>query len=492
MKERSTNSERILGARGIGSFNGTSLFANVQTRAAESSSALRLPPHTLTQRAGLAVAQFALAIAPHAKTIWIACGPGNNGGDGYEAAVHLKLWGKCPVVTCLGASSNLPVDAAAARKRAFDAGVIFSEAVPPQYDVCIDALFGIGRVRPWDERGVDWVQRINAGAAPTISVDLPSGLDADTGTANGLHVHANYTLSLLTLKPGLFTADGRAASGEIWFNKLGIVTPEGACARLNSRPTSAPRAHNTHKGSYGDVCIVGGSHGMTGAALLAARAALQGGAGRVYVGLLDPTAGHLDMCQPELMYRELSELAYESMTVVAGCGGGNAIATQLPVVLAHSARLVLDADALNAIAKDTALQSLLAARPFQTTVLTPHPLEAARLMNLTAADVQGNRLGTAQALSDRFACTVVLKGSGTIIAAPDVLPRINTTGNARLATAGTGDVLAGLIGARLAAGGDAFSSTCECVFRHGQVADDWLSNTALTAQTLAQALKTKT
>ena len=440
------------------------------------------------QRAGLAVARFALAITPHAKTIWIACGPGNNGGDGYEAAALLKLWGKCPVVTCLADSGNLPVDAAVARKKAVDAGVIFSEAVPLQYDVCIDALFGIGRVRPWDERGADWVQRINAGAAPTISIDLPSGLEADTGTTNGPHVRADYTLSLLTLKPGLFTADGRAASGEIWLNKLGIDTPEGACARLNSRPTSAPRAHNSHKGSYGDVCVVGGSHGMTGAALLAARAALQGGAGRVYVGLLDPTAGHVDMCQPELMFRELAELGYESMTVVAGCGGGNAITTQLTVLLVRAARLVLDADALNAIAKDMALQSLLAARPYQTTVLTPHPLEAARLMKLTTAEVQGNRLRTAQAMADQFACTVVLKGSGTVIAAPDVLPRINTTGNARLATAGTGDVLAGLIGARLAVGGDAFSSACESVFRHGQVADDWPSHTTLTAQTLAQGL----
>lgn len=440
------------------------------------------------QRAGLAVAKLALAIAPHAKTIWIACGPGNNGGDGYEAAMHLKSWGKYPVVTCLGDSSNMTVDAAAARKIASDSGVALSEAVPPQYDMCIDALFGIGRVRPWDERGADWVQRINAGAAPTVSIDLPSGLDADTGTTHGLHVNAEYTLSLLTLKPGLFTADGRAACGEIWFNSLGIEAPEGACARLNNAPTIPPRAHNTHKGSYGDVCIVGGSNGMTGAALLAARAALKSGAGRVYVGLLGSPGVQLDIYQPELMFRELSEMTYENMTVVAGCGGGNAIVTQLSVLLTRSARLVLDADALNAIAKDGALQNLLAARPKQTTVLTPHPLEAARLMNLSTAEVQANRLGTAQAMADRFACTVVLKGSGTVITAPGLLPRINTTGNAHLATAGTGDVLAGIIGARLAAGGAAFSSACESVFRHGQVADNWVSNTTMTAQTLLLTL----
>jgi hydroxyethylthiazole kinase-like uncharacterized protein yjeF len=440
------------------------------------------------QRAGLAVAKFAVAIAPHAKTIWVACGPGNNGGDGYEAAMHLKLWGKHPVVTHLGESSNMPVDAAAARRKASEAGVVFSDAVPPQFDVCIDALFGIGRIRPWDDCGADWVRRMNACASPTISVDLPSGLDADTGITHGLYVKADYTLSLLTLKPGLFTADGRAACGEIWFNNLGIEVPEGACARLNGQPTIELRAHNTHKGSYGDVCIVGGSRGMTGAALLSARAALRGGAGRVYVGLLDPTARQLDICQPELMFRGLSDVAYENMTVVAGCGGGEAIAEHLPVLLNQSARLVLDADALNAIAKDVALQNLLAARSKQTTVLTPHPLEAARLMKLGTAEVQANRLGVAQAIADRFACTVVLKGSGTVIAAPGVLPRINTTGNARLATAGTGDVLAGLIGARLAAGVDSFSSACESVFLHGQVADEWISNTPMTAQTLAQAL----
>lgn len=472
----------------MGSYIGASLFANAQTRAAETLHAFHLPPYALMQRAGLAVAKFAVAVAPHAKTIWLACGPGNNGGDGYQAAMHLKLWGKYPVVTCLEDSRNMPDDAAAARKMASNAGVVFSETVPPQYDMCIDALFGIGLVRPWNERGADWVQRINAGSAPTVSIDLPSGLDADTGMTHGLHVNANYTLSLLTLKPGLFTADGRAACGEIWFNNLGLDKPEGACARLNNAPTISPRAHNTHKGSFGDVCIVGGSSGMTGAALLAARAALRGGAGRVYVGLLGSTAVQLDICQPELMFREISGLAYETMTVVAGCGGGEAIVAQLSVLLTQSARLVLDADALNAIAKNVTLQNLLTARPKQTTVLTPHPLEAARLMGLSIADVQANRLGIAQAMADQFACTVVLKGSGTVIAAPGVLPCINATGNARLATAGTGDVLAGLIGARLAAGRDAFSSASESVFRHGQVADDWVSNTTMTAHSLAQAL----
>lgn len=440
------------------------------------------------QRAGLAIAQLALAVAPHARIIWIPCGPGNNGGDGYEAARHLKSWGKSPIVTCLGSPENLPADAAASRQGAIDVGVTFSDTLPNTYDLCIDALLGIGRVRPWDDLGTHWIKKINSDAAPVLAVDLPSGLDADTGAAPVLCVKANYTLSLLTLKPGLFTANGREACGEIWFNSLGADEPSRACAQLNSASRRATRAHNTHKGSYGDVCIVGGSHGMTGAALLAARGALHGGAGRVYVTLLDSAATRLDICQPELMFRGLSELTYESMTVVVGCGGGDGIGAHLPDLLTRCARLVLDADALNAIAKDGALQSQLAARTAHTTVLTPHPLEAARLMNVSSAEVQSNRLGLAQAMADRFACAVVLKGSGTVIAAPGMLARINTSGNARLASAGTGDVLAGLIGARLAVGHDAFLSACESVFRHGQVADEWDSAVNMTARDLAQAL----
>ena len=370
-----------------------------------------------------------------------------------------------------------------------DAGVAFAEEAPQQYDLCIDALFGIGRIRPWDHLCTAWIQRMNTGPAPVLAVDLPSGVDADTGAAPALHVKANYTLSLLTLKPGLFTADGREASGDIWFNNLGVDPQAHACARLTSQPPSYPtRAHNTHKGSYGDVCVVGGTPGMTGAALLAARAALQGGAGRVYVGMLDATTMRLDSQQPELMFRGLSEINLASMTVVAGCGGGDAIHAFMPRLLEQSARLVLDADALNAIAKDARLQKALMARRAHTTVLTPHPLEAARLMNTDSAEVQANRLGFAQAMADRFTCVVVLKGSGTVIAAPGVLPHINPTGDARLATAGTGDVLAGLIGARLTAGADAFLSAYDSVFHHGQVADGWSSTATMTAKDLAQAL----
>lgn len=486
-KEKLTNSERILGSKHVG--GPRLLFSSIATRALEASAGLTTPPHTLMQRAGLAVAQFALAVAPHSRVIWIPCGPGNNGGDGYEAARHLKLWGKTPVITCIGNPENLPPDAAASRQRALEGNIVFLDALPNQYDLCIDALFGIGKVRPFDEPCSLCIDRINSSATPVIAIDVPSGLEADTGICPDLHVKASHTLSLLTLKPGLFTADGREACGDIWFNDLGVKkTAESPCAILSGMPSHWRRAHNTHKGTYGDVCIVGGSNGMTGAALLAGRAALHGGAGRVYLALLDATKLHLDISQPELMFRDLSEIAFESLVVVAGCGGGGDIAGHLPRILARSARLVLDADALNAVAKDTHLQDQLAARTPHSTVLTPHPLEAARMMNVTASDVQSNRLGLAQAMAARFSCTVVLKGSGTVIAAPGQLPQINPTGNAKLASAGTGDVLAGLIGARLAAEGHPFQSACEAVFQHGNVADEWDSLTTITAQNVAIAL----
>jgi hydroxyethylthiazole kinase-like uncharacterized protein yjeF len=188
------------------------------------------------------------------------------------------------------------------------------------------------------------------------------------------------------------------------------------------------------------------------------------------------------------MFRNLNDLAYESMVIVAGCGGGNSIAEHLDEILERSKRLVLDADALNSIARDASLQYKLAARRLLTTVLTPHPLEAARLMGIEAADVQADRLNVAQAIADRFACTVVLKGSGTIIAAPEMVPHINPTGNARLATAGTGDVLAGLIGARLTTKLCAFQCASESVYLHGQVADKWNNSFAMTAHGLAKNL----
>jgi ADP-dependent NAD(P)H-hydrate dehydratase / NAD(P)H-hydrate epimerase len=459
------------------------------TRQVEQAAAAALPPHTLMQRAGLAVARLALAIAPHARTVWVACGPGNNGGDGFEAALHLKQWGKEPVVTWRGDEARAPADARAALARARGAGVMFAAQPPPQWDLALDALLGIGigsMRAPQGAMAAD-IDRINAGSAPVLAVDLPSGLDADTGAASVV-VRATHTLCLLALKPGLFTLQGRDACGDVWFDDLHVAA-DSACAiaTLAGAPRVQRRAHASHKGSYGDVAIVGGAPGMAGAALLAARAALHHGAGRVLVGFLDPDAGGLDAQQPDLMVRPWESLALADMSVACGCGGGDAVRLALPRALSARA-LVLDADALNAISADAQLRSQLHARGQRgaPTVLTPHPLEAARLLGLDTKAVQADRIAAARTLASRFASVVVLKGSGTVIASPQGPVRINPTGNARLAIAGTGDVLAGWIAARLASGQEAaFDAASAAVYLHGLAADRWGSDSALTASALA-------
>ncbi len=503
------------------------LFDTAATRRIEVAAQSRLPPHTLMQRAGLALARLTLALAPHARQVWIACGPGNNGGDGLEAAAHLQRWGLNTVVTWLGTPDESPADARAAWQRARDAGVAFADAPPERLDandLAIDALLGIGASRPPAGAMAQWLQRLHDGPAPVLAVDLPSGLNADTGVmavhdatqliaingANRSNTSQNvdvkvpgagavrHTLALLTLKPGLFTGQGRDACGTLWFDDLGVSADPLAVptAWLASVPAPSARPHDSHKGSFGDVGVIGGTcdapsgTSMAGAALLAASAALHGGAGRVYVTLLGSGGPSVDVAQPEIMFRHLDTMPLEAMTVVCGCGGGDAVRCALPDVLAQAPRLVLDADGLNAVAQDAALQAMLTARSTrgQPTVLTPHPLEAARLLATDTRQVQADRLGAAQALATRFACVTVLKGSGSVIAAPAEVPRVNPSGNARLATPGSGDVLAGLIGARMASGRAAFDAACTAVFDHGVAADNWPAGQTLTASALARRL----
>jgi hydroxyethylthiazole kinase-like uncharacterized protein yjeF len=460
------------------------LFDVAATRAMEAEAAAALPPHSLMRRAGLAVARLAMAVAPHAKTVWIACGPGNNGGDGMEAALHLRQWGKNAVVTWAGDEGKAPADALASLRRARDAAVTFASAPPAHWELGIDALLGLGTARPLEGQIAQWGLALSG--RPTLAVDLPSGLDADTGSGTALR--ATHTLSLLGLKPGLFTAGGRDAAGEIWFDDLGVeAATQAPVAWLAGPPATSARPHASHKGSYGDVAVIGGAPGMSGAALLAGSAALHAGAGRVFAALLDGSSLAVDASQPDLMLRPWDSLDLGAMTVACGCGGGDAVRAVLPKVLSTARSLVLDADALNAIAADTQLQSLLQARcrRGRATVITPHPLEAARMLGSTAPQVQADRLAASHELVQRFGCVVVLKGSGTVIAAPEVAPLINATGNARLATAGTGDVLAGMIAARIAAGVPALEATAGAVYIHGLAADNWPAGRPLTASALA-------
>ena len=475
------------------------LYNVAQTRCIELEAQAALPAYTLMQRAGLATAQLALAIAPHVQKIWIACGPGNNGGDGLEAAVHLQAWGKHPIVTWLGTDGHCPADAQQAWQRAKAAGVMFAQHIPTQFDLAIDAVLGIGAQRSPEGVMAQWLEALQTTAAPVLCVDMPTGLSADTGkwsetiTANPTNSQ-RHTLSLLTLKPGLFTADGRDASGQVWFNDLCVETTQPCTAWLQQHITAPNnRPHNTHKGSFGDVSVIGGAPGMSGAAALAAIAALHGGAGRVFAGVMDASSRQaISAAHPSLMVRTPEDLTLHTSTVVCGCGGGDDIHTLLPKVLSSSQQLVLDADTLNAVARDTSLQTLLEKRSVRgkPTVLTPHPLEAARLLNCTAKVVQHNRLLAAKQLTDKFQCVVVLKGSGSIIASPHHTPVINSSGNALLATAGTGDVLAGLVGAYMARHEDVFEATCQAVFAHGHAAAQWPNKgPALDAALLAASVR---
>lgn len=475
------------------------LFDVAGTRSIETTAAAALPAHTLMQRAGLSVARLAMALAPHARTIWIACGPGNNGGDGLEAAAQLQLRGFRPVVTWLGDADRASPDTLRSLQNARAAGVRFDEAPPEVFDLAIDALLGIGASRAPDGRMAAWLARMNEGPAPVLAVDLPSGLDADTGqhlgSSTGIPTSAaighapRHCLTLLALKPGLFTAHGRDLAGEVWLDDLEVRQSQAPVAWLNGRPVAQARAHDTHKGSYGDVIVVGGAPGMAGAALLAGSAALHSGAGRVFVAPLDPGAAMLDAGLPDLMFRPPASLTFDGQTIVCGCGGGEAVRAILPRVLSTASALVLDADALNAIAADASLQQLLGQRGARghDTVLTPHPLEAARLLGCDTTQIQANRLRAARTLADRFGVVVVLKGSGSVIAAPAHMPHVNPTGNAKLATAGTGDVLAGMIGAALARGQTAFEAARAMVWLHGAIADAWPTSQPLTASALAAA-----
>lgn len=469
------------------------LFDIAATRRLEQGAAAALPPHTLMQRAGLAVARLAMAIAPGAHGIWIACGPGNNGGDGFEAATQLQLRGLRPIVTRIGQDAGLPPDALASLQRARAAGVRFADEVPA-HELAIDALLGIGAARPPAGRMAEWLQRMHAGPAPLLSIDTPSGLDADRGVlafdflAGAAPELPRHCLSLLALKPGLFTAQGRDAAGQVWFEDLGVdAGAESPVAQLAAPAPPAQRWQSSHKGSYGDVAVIGGAPGMAGAALLASTAALSAGAGRVYVAALDAGLVPLDLLHPELMFRSPGQLDPSKLSVVCGCGGGSAVAALLPRVIREARQLVLDADALNAIAADAALQALLEARgrDGRPTVLTPHPLEAARLLGSSTTAVQSDRLKAAHELALRFGAAVVLKGSGSVIAAPGQLPLINPSGNARLATAGTGDVLAGMVGAALADGSSSMQAAARAVWRHGDLADRWPGSVPLTAGALA-------
>lgn len=486
-----------------GCSRGWPLHGVTATRAIEARALAAEPDAALMRRAGMAVARWALAMQPHARTWWVAVGPGGNGGDGSFAAARLAMTGLDVRISVHADPGRLPDDARRGLAAALQAGarVMSSPVVGQTPDAIIDALLGIGTSRAPEGWVLQGIQAIGGCAAPCLSVDVPSGLDADTGRTLGeMAVTADATLSLLTLKPGLFTGAGRQHAGQVWLESLGWDTPcaEGAATGSpralllgfeHEHPAWSVRTADQHKGHFGDAVVIGGAVGMPGAARLAAHAALAAGAGRTFLVSLDAAAPAGDPLRPELMCRQPAALQDEAWlgqaTVVCGCGGGSAVAESLPQVLRHAGRLVLDADALNALARDPALRSMLQDRSAagRWTVMTPHPLEAARLLGCSAADVQADRFAAAAELSQRWQCTAVLKGSGTLVDTPGLMPAVNPTGGPMLASGGTGDVLAGWIGglwAQAPRGGGsererAHETACASVWRHGRAAESGFS-----------------
>jgi hydroxyethylthiazole kinase-like uncharacterized protein yjeF len=417
------------------------------------------PEPALMERAGAVAAEIAATLAgDRGKDILVLAGPGNNGGDARVVAERLE-------------------------EKFFRVSVATRRAEIPEksWGVVVDGLFGIGLARDITGEHAALVDYANRQRCPVLALDIPSGIHADTGRVLGCAVRATHTVSFIALKPGLLTLEGPDHCGEIRVEALGLdvarlLAPQAWVAQPDLfRNLLKPRPRNFHKGMAGSVAILGGAAGMTGAALLAGRAALKMGAGRVYVGLLEEGLS-LDPATPELMLRHPDDALGEdldALVVGPGLGEGERAETLVGAALASDLPCVLDADALNLISENEDLRHACARRSADT-LLTPHPAEAARLLAVQTADVQADRVKAAKILSSNLNAHVVLKGNGSILVARDGHWFINTSGNPGMASAGMGDVLAGMLGALLAQRFSGESSLVLGVHLHGTAADDLL------------------
>jgi hydroxyethylthiazole kinase-like uncharacterized protein yjeF len=470
---------------------GLPLYTVAELRAAEAAAGSTLAAGTLMARAGAAAARHIAQRIGDRRSVAVVCGGGNNGGDGYVTAARLAERGHAVVCWALAQPATDDARAAAAAWRAAGGAVVPKIDPARTFDAVVDALLGIGLTRPLAGHYLEAVRWINARARRNVfALDVPSGLDADRGSWVGgvPGVEAAVTITFLGAKPGLFTAAGRDAAGDVLVEGLGVALPAALVWRTDPRDFASvcrPRRHDTHKGTFGTLGVLGGNVGMVGAALLAARAALRLGAGRVYVECVGAPELRLDPQQPELMFRALGSLAALD-AIVVGCGlGADAAAHQaLAWAIASPAALVLDADALNLLAADATLAAAVRERR-PATVLTPHPLEAARLLAISAAEVQQDRLRAARELAVRSGAIAVLKGAGTAIAHADGRAWLNPTGGPALATPGSGDALAGMIGALLAQRFDAVEATLAAVWLHGAAADAYDGDIGLAAGDIA-------
>lgn len=485
--------------------HGTPIYRAEDIRRIEACAAAAPESPRLMERAGLAAAELARDLASGTgKAVLVVAGPGDNGGDALVLARHLKEWWFNVSVVFTGDEQKLSPDAAAAfaKWRAAGGDVMTEPPRAQHHALIVDGLFGIGLERELGGSYAALVSWMNGAGAPVLALDVPSGLDSDTGRVLGCAVHASHTMTFIGLKAGLLTLDGPEHCGELRVATLGLdaaqlVPPRGSVigpAVLES--ALPPRRLNSHKGDYGSVGIIGGARGMGGAALLAGRAALKVGAGRVYVGFADEDHLSVDPLQPELMLRGAEEVLgldpLASLAVGPGLGRSRAAEALVRSAVTSSLPLVLDADALNLVAAHEPLRAALIRRDAPA-ILTPHPAEAARLLGVTTPEVQRDRVAAALALAATYRCGTVLKGAGSVCAWPDGRWAINTSGNPGMASAGMGDVLTGVIAALLAQGASAEVALTAGVYLHGAAGDAAVASAqgplGLTASDVADAAR---
>ncbi len=417
----------------------------------------------LMEHAGQAAFQLLNAKWPLAHRVHVFCGKGNNGGDGYVVARLAQEQGLDVKVWQVGDHSQLSETAHQAYTACVAAKITMQAFDSEHYDlsladVIVDALLGIGLKNDVSVEYAAAMTAINQAGKTVLALDVPSGIDANTGKVCGIAVHANATITFLGLKPGLFTGQAPAYCGEIKLDDLGLplalraqVAAVASILNLQNLSTLLPpRARDAHKGYFGHVLVVGGNKGMGGAVRLAAEAAGRVGAGLISVAMRSEYVSATTAVCPELMChgietsQDLSSLLAKATVIVLGAGlGQDNWATSLFIKAIHSPLpKVVDADALN----------LLAQQPFsrEDWVLTPHPGEAARLLGCTTADIQADRLAAANALHQRYGGVIVLKGAGTVVKNNHNPAAICIAGNPGMASGGMGDVLGGVIAGLLA------------------------------------------
>ncbi len=453
------------------------LLTSADIRAIERHWQASHPDVSLMECAGAAAADLAGSLADESgEPVLILTGPGNNGGDALVVARRLTEQGFRVVVVSRADAARLPPDAARAREAWRESGGAILADIPPmqRFSLVVDGLFGVGLTREVTGAEAGWIAQVNDWDCPRLALDIPSGLDSDNGRIRGCALRADHTLTFLGLKPGLLTADGPDYAGAVHLDTLGVdaarlaATAGFALTQRESRHHLPARAHNSHKGRYGHVGIIGGTAGMVGACLIAGRAALQQGAGSVTLGMLDDRVV-VDFGEPRLMFAVPENLLVTPLSVLAigpGLGQSPRAHALLEAALAAPCPLVLDADALNLLAGDPDLASQ-AARRSHPTLLTPHPGEAARLLDVTGAEIQANRIAFACHLVTQYRAHVALKGAGTVIAHPGGRYAINTSGGPWLAQAGSGDRLTGMLAALLGQGMAAGDALEAAVWLHG-------------------------